>query len=152
MNEKRTEQHGAFDPGCIFVRNSAVLDEWEHSASNVKSDCCQHQLALDVVAERFQSVDMSCGMNVGVYQLRKGFNEEGRDLFDRVTCSHDRIMFKDCEIAAMKFSIDDEEMVSRLRPYLTGALTKCNSPLRYSAFSFSGCGSEPLLILLLMPI
>merc|ERR1740121_2040962 len=97
-------------------------------------------------------MNMTCGMNVGLYQLRKDFNVEGYDLFDRVSCLQDRVAFKGCELAALKFSVNDKETVSRLRPHLSGALKKCRSPMRDLAFSFSRCGSRPLLILLLIPI
>lgn len=125
IDKNMMKAYGTWNGGYLFVRNMQVLDDWEAAAPFGRSACCQDQTALDAVAAKWQYENMSCGVNVGWWQLRASHSLEHRDMHDDISCKQGRVMFKDCKLYSMHYHIGEPQVQN----VLMDALRECKSPL-----------------------
>jgi len=127
-NDYTNKNVGSYNGGCLFVRNTDVLDEWKRVAPSARSKCCQDQTALEALATKFHAANMSCGVNVGWYQMNKRLNPEGVDLYDKFSCKSGSVFFKDCPVVSMHYHATQYDN-HFLAEHLKSAMEKCNHPM-----------------------
>jgi len=127
-NQRIKSNFGIYNSGCVFARSTAVLDEWKRVSPEAHSACCQDQTALDVLATKFNAGNMSCGVNVGWYQMNKQYNPEGQDLYDKLSCKDGVVFFKDCPVVSMHYHTNQYEN-TKLAEHLQTALAECHHPM-----------------------
>jgi len=125
-------EYGVYNGGCVFVRNTTVLDVWEEVFPfEKKRPCCKDQTSLEKVAAAFKdsAVELGCGTNVGWWRFSASTQVPAKTTYRKLQCMHGKIMHEGCneEINSMHYHVADYEGAP-LRPYVERMLRDCKHP------------------------